>query len=230
MKVDPRIRIVALLITAALVCPLSATQADEATQSSRQAFASVFKFLKLSVNWSKSKHTKPAVKQRSIASLSQLASDVTSVRLCPRRLSLYVSEDFRLSPLPLDINGQPVHGLTVGWSSSDTSVGEVASDGTVKAIGSGQCVITATIGNTKSSVSVEVRDGIRQQLTNAQWDAEHANDCVDPEKDPDESSSGSNGRRCGPCWLRHPILTTRPTSAAPDHASMLSVIPASVQT
>jgi len=99
-----------------------------------------------------------------------------------------LGEDYRLSPLPLDSTGQPVHGLAFLWTSSDAAVCAVASDGTATAKGIGQCTVTAIIGNTRASVLIEVRSGARQRLTNAQWDSEHMNDCLDAEKNPDEQS------------------------------------------
>jgi hypothetical protein len=81
-------------------------------------------------------------------------------------------------------SGQAVHGVLFAWESANRDVADVASDGTVTALIAGQCLITASVGGRKESVLVEVREGRRPFLTNEQWDQEHVNDCVDPERSP----------------------------------------------
>jgi len=84
------------------------------------------------------------VKPQQIQSASEREAKVTRLRLCPRRLLMYVGEEFPLSPLPLDTKGAPVHGVVFSWASGDPHIATVASEGTVAAVKSGQCVVTAS--------------------------------------------------------------------------------------
>lgn len=65
---------------------------------------------------------------------SDRAARVAHIRLCPRRVLLYVGEEFTLAPLALDHDRQPVHGVTMSWESSDDAVASVTSAGEVTAV------------------------------------------------------------------------------------------------
>lgn len=52
-----------------------------------------------------------------------------------------------------------------------------------------QFTAQATVGQRSAKVKVDVRDGPGPRLTNAQWESEHANDCNDPEQDPQTANS-----------------------------------------
>jgi RHS repeat-associated protein len=136
-------------------------------------------------------------KRQQIETASDREARVAHISLCPRRVLMYVGEEHVLAPLPLDNSRAPVHGVAFSYESGDATIAEMASDGTVTAVKPGACFVTATVGQKKAKVKVEVRDGPRPRLTNAQWDAEHANDCRDPEQDPSPASSSvevqSNG-------------------------------------
>jgi YD repeat-containing protein len=112
-------------------------------------------------------------------------AQIVKLRLCPRRLVLHEGEEFALGPLALDNQGEPVNGAVFAWEASDPSIAEVASDGTVLAVGEGRCLITVSAGRKRARVLVEVRKGERRLITNTQWDAEHSGDCNDPEDESD---------------------------------------------
>src|SRR5205085_3959817 len=96
-------------------------------------------------------------------------------------LLMYVGEQYTLAPLPLDNQRQPVHGVAFAWESSDSTLADVGSDGSVMALHSGRCMITASVANKREKVQVEVRDGARPFLSSSEWEAEHGHDCDDPE-------------------------------------------------
>lgn len=135
------------------------------------------------------KHTNPELKPQQLETPGQREGRVTRVRLCPRRLLMYVGEEFILSPLPLDNNGAPVHGVVFSWETSDPKIATIASDGIVTATNSGSCFVTGLLGSKQARVAVEVRDGARSRLANAQWDNEHRNDCDDAEQDSASTNS-----------------------------------------
>ncbi len=201
------------LIFAIAEFPALPSQADVAGPRARLALDSAIDFF--------SKNTRPIkridarVKPRQIQSANEREAQVTRLRLCPRRLLMYVGEEFALSPLPLDSKGAPVHGVVFSWVSGDREIATVASDGTVAAVKSGHCVVTASVGLRQARVNVEVRDGARPKQTNAQWDAEHVNDCTDPEQDPAPSSpSGTSEPQFGVQLLPPPDPIEPPNVAA----------------
>lgn len=110
--------------------PTLPSQADVAGSRARLALDSTIDFLSKTT-------TRPLkvidtrVKPRQIQSASEREAQVTRLRLCPRRLLMYVGEEFALSPLPLDSKGAPVHGVVFSWASGDPQIATVASDGTV---------------------------------------------------------------------------------------------------
>jgi uncharacterized repeat protein (TIGR02543 family) len=79
--------------------------------------------------------------------------DVSSVALDTTTKSLYVGDWFTLSATvsPYDASDK-----SVSWTSSDTSVATVTTNGTVEAVGDGACTITATADGKSASCSVSV--------------------------------------------------------------------------
>ena len=67
-----------------------------------------------------------------------------------------LGETVQLSTTVLDLNGQPVSGATVEWSSSDASVATVSAQGLVTAVANGSTQITAHSGSASASVPVSV--------------------------------------------------------------------------
>jgi RHS repeat-associated protein len=180
-----RVRALAALLIGAMTLPLSPTQADSVGQQVNQALKSTVEVL---AGLAKGSGNNSAYKRsQSSDQTSERAERVVYVSLCPRRLLLYVGEQYTLSPLPLDTEREPVHGVSFSWESSNKSVAEVASNGTVTALASGHCLVTARVANKQDKVRVEVREGQRPSLTSEQWDAEHAGDCVNPEESPNET-------------------------------------------
>jgi RHS repeat-associated protein len=173
-----------------MALPLSPVQAEGMGTLARRVLDSATDLLPKTKSLGRSD---ARIKPKQIESPGQREAQVTRVRLCPRRLLMYVGEEFKLSPLPLDNSGAPVHGVVFSWISSDSQVATVASDGIVTAGKSGQCFVTASLARKQARVRVEVRGSARPRLTNAQWDVEHGNECADPEVDPDESSDSKQG-------------------------------------
>ncbi|HJQ24948.1 MAG TPA: RHS repeat-associated core domain-containing protein [Blastocatellia bacterium] len=142
------------------------------------------------------------------------ARRVVHIRLCPRRLLMYVGEQSTLAPLPLDSHRQPVHGVAFAWESSDSTVADVGSDGSVLALHSGRCTITASVANKRERVQVEVRDGARPVLSSSEWEAEHAHDCDDPESAAAASQTGAAAQAGTKVGSQHdgirPMVSTDP--------------------
>ena len=189
-------RFLAALVIALMIIPLSPAQAEAAGKQARQSLKSTYRYLK-DLTVMPSKESLRPNKPQAVEDSSQRAARVTRVQICPRRLLLYVGEEYTLSPLPLDDQGEPVHGVVYSWETSDVTVAEVASNGTITALKNGLCFITASVGQRKERVLIEVREGRKPFLTNAAWDAEHAQDCENPEQSPEESGNKTVGGQTG---------------------------------
>jgi RHS repeat-associated protein len=176
----PRVIIGLIILTMAL--PVSPAQAEVVGKRAGNAVGAGLALLRDLL--SDPTRTGRGRQSQSVEDSAQRAARVARVSLCPRRMLMYTGEVYTLSPLPLDLQGQPVHGVVFTWESSDKQVVEVASNGSVTALKAGQCVVTSSVGSRTEQVLVEVRDGARPSLTNEQWEAEHANDCTDPEQSP----------------------------------------------
>ncbi len=174
------------LVIGLLACQISPMEGEAAGKRARKMVGS-------SINTVRETLKPSRKKAQTVQSLpddpSQLGSRVTHVRLCPRRLLLYVGEQFTLVPLPLDAKKEVVHGVGFAWQSTDSTVADAASDGSITALKSGSCTVTASVGNKKDKVSIDVRDGRRPLLTNSQWDIEHPHDCDDPEQSAADANS-----------------------------------------
>jgi RHS repeat-associated protein len=186
----PRVIIGSIILTMAL--PVSPAQAEVVGKQAGSTLGAGLAFLR---NRLSASARLGGPQPQSVEDSSQRAARVTHVSLCPRRLLMYTGEEYTLSPLPLDTGGQAVHGVVFSWETANKEVADVASDGTVTALKPGQCVVTASVGNRKEVVLVEVRDGRRPFLTSAQWDQEHANDCVDPERSPLEIDNATGSAK-----------------------------------
>jgi hypothetical protein len=123
---------------------------------------------------------------------SERAGRIMHIRLCPKRLLLYVGEEFTLSPLALDHDKQPVHGARMSWESSEPAFATVTSAGEVTALAAGRAMLTVHAGVKRAQAMVEVRDGVRPVLSDTESDLEHASDCDEPETTAlNEGDSGS---------------------------------------
>ena len=67
-----------------------------------------------------------------------------------------VGETVQFSAAVLDLNGQPVDGAVVAWSTSDEAVATVSPQGLVTAVSNGTAQITARAGNVSAQVQVMV--------------------------------------------------------------------------
>ncbi|HLG15431.1 MAG TPA: RHS repeat-associated core domain-containing protein [Blastocatellia bacterium] len=185
-------RVVAVLVIMAMALPLTPTQAATIGEEAKRAVDTAVRFIHDVANpFARKSQT---VQPQQTEDPRERGIKVTNISLCPRRLLMYVGEEHMLSPLPLDRDREPLHGVTFAWESSDPSIAEVASDGSVTALKAGTCKITASVetnGNKKAKVHVEVREGKRPFLKNEEWDREHGRDCDDPESDPAEAAEGS---------------------------------------
>ncbi|HSE37034.1 MAG TPA: Ig-like domain-containing protein, partial [Blastocatellia bacterium] len=94
---------------------------------------------------------------------------------------LYVGEELTLSPLALDDDRQPVHGVRMSWESSDPAVATVTSAGEVTTVAAGRAMLTVQAGEKRAQAMVEVRAGARPVLSDTEADREHGSDCDDPE-------------------------------------------------
>ena len=87
---------------------------------------------------------------------------VASVTVSPSPVNLSPSQPTQsLTATPRDAGGAPITGAalggrTTGWSSSDINVATVSSAGLVTAVGAGTAIITATIGGTPGTGTVNV--------------------------------------------------------------------------
>jgi hypothetical protein len=79
------------------------------------------------------------------------------LRLAPFFPTLAVGESMPLTAHPLDVAGRPRTGGAVTWSSADTTIARVASDGTVTGVAAGTTRVSASDGAATSSVQVRVR-------------------------------------------------------------------------
>ena len=81
----------------------------------------------------------------------------TTLAVSPPRLMLDSLEPFgRLDAEVFDQNGRLMTGVSVAWSSSDTSVATVAASGVVTAVDNGMATITATAGNLTATATIIV--------------------------------------------------------------------------
>lgn len=79
---------------------------------------------------------------------------VSSVTIDRNTLELQVGETYQLEAVILPLEAAMYN--SVSWASSDEAVATVASDGTVTAVYTGSCTITATAGKKSTSCSVTV--------------------------------------------------------------------------
>lgn len=112
---------------------------------------------------------------------SERAMRVARLRFCPRRMALYVGEETVMMPLALDSAGEIVHSAQMSWESHNSAVATVSSAGDVTAVSPGRTIIMMRSGVARAPVAVEVRSGQRPKKSDAEFDAERASDCNDPE-------------------------------------------------
>jgi hypothetical protein len=89
------------------------------------------------------------------------APAVSSVSVSPTSATLAVGESVQLSATAKDVNGSPVDGSAVTWTTSNSAVASVSSSGVVKALASGSSTVMATIQGVegKTNITVEATTG-----------------------------------------------------------------------
>jgi hypothetical protein len=167
-----------VLVIAIMACPLSAAQAEISGARIRQLVGSAIALLR--APGKSPGATKLNFKPQVATTPVQRAQQITHFRLCPRRLSLYVGEDYTLVPVALDHAGEIIHGVAYGWQTSNAGVASV-SGGTVDAFAPGLAVVTVSIGTASAAVSVVVLPGTRRRLSDLEWEIERSGDCRNPE-------------------------------------------------
>jgi hypothetical protein len=165
-----------------MIISISPAQAETFGEHSRRAIESTFNSFNSSV-----KYTPPTAQEIEtfsgrIEDTSEREARVAHIRLCPRRLTLYVGEAHSLAPMALDRDKEAVHGIAMAWESDDTNVAQVSSYGRVTALAAGRAKLTVSVANKRANVHVEVRDGARPVLSDEQWAAEYGDDCSDPDE------------------------------------------------
>lgn len=215
--------VVATLIISAMAIPFSYAEAQVARASAKSALETAMTLLPDS---GKSKRAGPGPASKQVESPGEREARIASISLCPRHALMYQNEGHRVSPLPLDAARRPVQGIAFSYESTDKNIADVGSDGTVTALKPGVCFVTAVAGQARAKIVIEVRDGLRPRLTDAQWETEHANDCTDPERDPSIASDkveiqsnrgdSSNGTSSGPL---QPAPENDPPPYIPEAAS-----------
>ena len=115
------VRLLIVFMIGLIVAPMSPVEAEAAGEHARRIVDSASGLLSESTGPS----VMPSVKHaqdfsaQQVEDPSERAGRIMHIRLCPKRLLLYVGEEFTLSPLALDHDKQPVHGARMSWESSE---------------------------------------------------------------------------------------------------------------
>jgi RHS repeat-associated protein len=180
LYVKLRLLLIALMV-AMMALPISSTQAESVGAQVRQALGESIELLHRDTRAS-GKLERPGIPlPQQVESPAERETRVAYIRLCPRKLLLYVGEAFTLAAMPIDSNKEAVHGINLAWETADAKVAQITSWGEVSAIASGVTAVTVRAGVKRANVLVEVREGVRPRQSDEQWDADHANDCTNPE-------------------------------------------------
>src|SRR5439155_13743051 len=121
------------------------------------------------------------------------------------------------SAVPLDQDGNTIHGLTAAWESTDPQILSITSEGDAVAAKIGSTVVTATVANKKEKVKVNV--GPRKKPTGSSLteDSERFLDNMSlTMQDAMQRPLGSNGRR---------RISRRGRSSMKSHASSTGLAP-----
>jgi uncharacterized protein YjdB len=81
---------------------------------------------------------------------------VASVVVTATRSTTVVGRSVQLSAIALDNHGFPINGVTYVWSSSNTSIATVTSNGVVTGVALGTATITATVGAVAGSIDIVI--------------------------------------------------------------------------
>ncbi|MGI8497955.1 MAG: Ig-like domain-containing protein [Gemmatimonadaceae bacterium] len=95
--------------------------------------------------------------QSASATVDVRAAPVGSIVLTPAIATPFPGGTVQLTSTIKDVNGNPMTGLTVAWTSSDRAIATVSSSGLVTALTRGTATITATVQGLSSSAIVDVQ-------------------------------------------------------------------------
>ena len=168
------VRAIAVALVPLMIGQLSPALASEAGERVRKAIGASFQFIAAKARFTGS----PLLQTQ--ATSQERAAMVSTIQLCPRQITLYVEETFAFIPVGLDSDQRIVHGVSLDWQSGAPSIASVQSTGEVTPISPGRATVTVTIGSSMASATVQVIAGVRPKQTDAEWDAEHQDDCSDP--------------------------------------------------
>src|SRR6266568_2578368 len=82
--------------------------------------------------------------QSGTSAITVTSVPVATVSVSPASATVLAGQTVQLSATPKDVNGNPLTGRTITWSSSNTSVATVNSSGLVSCVVAGSATITAT--------------------------------------------------------------------------------------
>jgi RHS repeat-associated protein len=170
------IRLIVLTIVASVGLPISPAQAEAIGDRTRHLVEGTVGTLRGLSQEPRAVDQDQAFAAERIDDPSQNATHVTHFRFSPRHLKLYLGEAFTLVAVPLGRSSEVVQGVAIHWESRDESVAMVSSWGEVTAMAPGQASLTVSAGTAHANVSVEVLDGVRPRISDAEWDAEHGKD------------------------------------------------------
>ena len=90
------------------------------------------------------------------AAITVASVPVASVTVSPAPANVQVGLTVQLTATPKDVNGNPLTGRTITWSSNNTSVATVSSSGLVTGVTAGSATITATSEGQSGTSAVTV--------------------------------------------------------------------------
>src|SRR5215471_11161183 len=107
-------RFFVVIVACSVLVPLSPAQAEAIGERTRSYINSVREALHAK---GESRRQQDFATTQQVQDPSQAARQVSHFHLCPRRVLLYVGEDFTLSPVPIGQGGEVVQGVSLQWSS-----------------------------------------------------------------------------------------------------------------
>src|SRR6266700_387459 len=94
--------------------------------------------------------------QSGTAAITVTSVPVASVSVSPASATVLAGQTVQLSATPKDVNGNPLSGRTITWSSSNTPVATVSSSGLVTGVVAGSATITATSEGQSGTAAITV--------------------------------------------------------------------------
>jgi len=119
-------RALVIIITAAMLAPLSPAQAEIAKEMVRASLDSAIEIFRSKPSLNADGKAAQDYETQLELSPADRTARVARLRVCPRHLSLYPGEVFSLSALPLGRDDEIVQGARLSWEGSDPEVIEDA--------------------------------------------------------------------------------------------------------